>query len=959
MLTLYMHLQIKEEQASTLKAMTDTRLKCGSDVKAQDKVVQDSMKLRNDNADLIKDQNSKLVKDWNAYVAMWAAELVSIKAIEGVQGTRMSESTKIAGEVDERNKAIDVMVKAAFLVCERFVKYKNTLQCREIKSQPDVPEPPWVDTKASDKSKVETALTHTLPSGASADEAPIWLKKWTSRLNNDKDKVGKSDPEGLLVDKASRDQANAQHAVQNITEKHQDSKIHDKRSAELKKNDRANKVHSDKAKRNLRGELAEAQGSTTSTVEAVSSNVETVSQIFGSLPIVLPNEEETLYQLGEGGETVVELGDDASTGGMTSAEMEAHAKITQMVKTAELKPEYSLPITELLVSLKEGATKQKKYKSKSIVGVLLGILKAMRAEQEEAVSEHTKKLNLWYHSLDDMVSNIILPERDQEKAYLQNMLDYRAKIAEKQQESETTRKSQDKAWEARTSFENSCKAAEVVYADEEALRVDDLENIRKLKSLLRGLYDKKMPKKCPKFGGQICSGHSKGWCIYDQETTGDKQSCSCNEAFYGDACQYKKCPGFASTLYGAKSPGSCSDRGSCDPSDGTCHCENAFYHGPKNACDYKHAPKSKNGKIDNKCTEGRGVLDKVRGTCKCDFKYFGPGCEEKKCPNSNGVLYPGISGNACNGHGACNTVTGECACADPFFSGDKKSCELENCYQKCKSPRGTCDVTQGKCNCVGNNFGSFCQWKACPFHQEKSCNGHGTCMRNTGSCICKIPYSGPTCEQTSRCKSQNLHNDKMNWWTAWDKPGWLLCPTGQLLYKLDRSSCATLPDPKNDPMKASSTGGALSCIESGGCASPCEKAVPNEYNFQIRHCYHDLKWYNEFDHKGYAGCQSDYFVAGLYRSCESLYCLNMVKCCSLMGEQPSDQSFLMPYGATKQARWYGCGFEEWGSNFNGKTEQQMTGTVPEGTFITGFRRGAGHTLQDIEAASYCKLVRGY
>ena len=160
-------------------------------------------------------------------------------------------------------------------------------------------------------------------------------------------------------------------------------------------------------------------------------------------------------------------------------------------------------------------------------------------------------------------------------------------------------------------------------------------------------------------------------------------------------------------------------------------------------------------------------------------------------------------------------------------------------------------------------------------------------------------------------------------------------------------------------MKASSTGGALSCIESGGCASPCEKAVPNEYNFQIRHCYHDLKWYNEFDHKGYAGCQSDYFVAGLYRSCESLYCLNMVKCCSLMGEQPSDQSFLMPYGATKQARWYGCGFEEWGSNFNGKTEQQMTGTVPEGTFITGFRRGAGHTLQDIEAASYCKLVRGY
>merc|ERR1712057_83553 len=85
----------------------------------------------------------------------------------------------------------------------------------------------------------------------------------------------------------------------------------------------------------------------------------------------------------------------------------------------------------------------------------------------------------------------------------------------------------------------------------------------------------------------------------------------------------------------------------------------------------------------------------------------------------------------------------------------------------------------------------------------------------------------------------------------------MVCPKGQLMYQLKRSNCQ-----------------ALSCIESGGCEA--EKHV-----FQLRHCYHDLRWYTSFDKAGWSKCLPDYYVAGLFRSCESLYCLNMAKCCSL------------------------------------------------------------------------------
>ena len=45
-----------------------------------------------------------------------------------LQSQRAEASEAIRARVDERNKAIDVLVKATFMVCERFNRYKNTEQ---------------------------------------------------------------------------------------------------------------------------------------------------------------------------------------------------------------------------------------------------------------------------------------------------------------------------------------------------------------------------------------------------------------------------------------------------------------------------------------------------------------------------------------------------------------------------------------------------------------------------------------------------------------------------------------------------------------------------------------------------------------------------------------------------------------------------------------------------------------
>merc|ERR1711998_241832 len=106
-----------------------------------------------------------------------------------MQTQRTEESDVIRVEVDERNKAIDVLVKALFLVCERFNRFKNTDLCMQIKSQPDIEEPDRYETKELAEAKAETKETHTGKSGVAFIEA------WKKQMEKDQKLEGEICPE--------------------------------------------------------------------------------------------------------------------------------------------------------------------------------------------------------------------------------------------------------------------------------------------------------------------------------------------------------------------------------------------------------------------------------------------------------------------------------------------------------------------------------------------------------------------------------------------------------------------------------------------------------------------------------------------------------------------------------------------------------------------------------------------
>jgi len=620
--------------------------------------------------------------------------------------------------------------------------------------------------------------------------------------------------------------------------------------------------------------------------------------------------------------------EDTSTS-LSATEEQACKDLAIMTHKAGLPRKYAAPLNELTLSLKAGETKR----SKSIVTILLEVLKETREEQNHEKTLHTSNLNEMYRQSWDYMEILIRLANAQ--SFDQKKIESnRVRILRKLSDSEVMRVDSNKAIGTRTNEEDSCAKANEEFGIREQLRVEDLENLAKLKSLLRALYEKKKPTACAKFNRILCTSKNRGWCVFDKRS-GNDQRCSCNVGFYGKACEFRMCPGLAKNFYKAEDVGGCSNRGNCDPVKGLCICGKEYYNGPKHACDYKHAPASLNGQIDNLCSN-RGTVDRIRGICNCKRGFWGPGCEQEECPNSNGVEYPLVSGNACNGRGACDPGGGGCTCKPPYWG---RSCEYEGCPEDCRG-RGKCNMVTGKCSCNKGFFGPACEFHVCPNANPRpvsQCTGCGNCDRNNGRCVCAVGCSGEKCEKTTRCTAANLNSDKMNWWTVWDKPGWLVCPKGQLLYQLERSKCTTF---KLKGQEETSGGGALSCVESGGCAAGCEGS---DHVFQLRHCYHDLRWYNSFDVAGWSQCLPDYYVAGLFRSCESLYCLNMAKCCSL-----------------KQARWVLCGKTRWGANFNGASKGARVGKISSShSFITGFRRSSGHTLENIEEVSHCGFVRGY
>merc|ERR1719506_686669 len=915
--------EIKAEQKQALSEITAKKNEAQAEIDAESATIDNAIKVKKENAQANKESHGKILecrRMWYESRAMESGPGGIHEALVKMQADREEASQIIRGEVGERNKAIDVLIKALFLVCERFNRFKHTPLCMSIKSQPDVEEPDRYETKEPDEAEEETKITHKA-------DTPFDVA-WKEQKEKDMKLEGAVCPENP-DNCPAEDEAKGDMAI--TAGKTFDSTFYD----DCKQDTVASCAGKCNEEDNCNAFLFVKNGTSCKLTETAPADADQTDDDCCEIGIK-PEQEDAEV---EDDETLLELDEQSSD--KTDAQADI-AQLHKLTHTSHLPQRYAVPLAELAEATGEGVSAKKR---KNIVQIIIQVIDETRLEQATAKSTHQDKLDAWYdeswvkkQSLDD--------QRDQQNTQWAEWQQQRANIEARILATEELRKTMDASLESRRLIEDRIEEDLRVYGIDESLREEDLENLVKLRSLLRALYDSTKPQGCPRTAGVLCTDKIAGWCVFSEPAPSKKQRCSCNVGFYGDACQYKMCPGNGDVLYKHDAEGVCSNRGTgqvggkgCDNSVGQCHCDTDYYHGPANKCEYRHAPPSKyeadgpdylmgTGTIDDRCSD-RGTVDKKRGICHCSGQptpFWGTppnavqlngACETRKCPNSNGINYAFVSGNACNGHGACVPESGKCVCEEPYFGN---SCENTNCPNDC-SGKGVCNINTGKCACHSSPIkysGPSCEFMDCP----AGCNQpNGECNRNDGKCICKMGYTGEECQLSSRCTASSLNTPEANWWTIWDKPGWIACPQGQLMYALKRGLC-----------------NALSCIDTGSCAAGCQG---DSYIYQIRHCYHDLGWYNSFDRAGWSKCLPDYYVSGLYRSCESLYCLQMAKCCSL-----------------KEARWAKCGKSIWGNAFNNIGWARL-GDAGSHAFITGFERGKVHTINSIDSASYCGFVRGY
>lgn len=182
--------------------------------------------------------------------------------------------------------------------------------------------------------------------------------------------------------------------------------------------------------------------------------------------------------------------------------------------------------------------------------------------------------------------------------------------------------------------------------------------------------------------------------------------------------------------------------------------------------------------------------------------------------------------------------------------------------------------------------------------------------------MCKAGFTGDMCLAATACEPQIA-----DWWTSFDKKGWSTCPVGTLLTGIYRSEC-----------------NALACIEMGKCERPCEGTDPIEDENLINLCYH-ASWHDTMDKQGWSRCDRGYFIAGLYRAqCDSLYCLQLAKCCQIKG-----------------GNWGMCTEADWSETF--KAGVKGWSSAPRDHFVTGFYRMATHALDSITKGSACTFTR--
>lgn len=222
------------------------------------------------------------------------------------------------------------------------------------------------------------------------------------------------------------------------------------------------------------------------------------------------------------------------------------------------------------------------------------------------------------------------------------------------------------------------------------------------------------------------------------------------------------------------------------------------------------------------------------------------------------------------------------------------------------SGHGTCDHTAGQCQCVAPFTGPACETITCP----ADCSGNGACDQLTGLCTCDPGFVGKSCLASTTCEAV-----EMDWWTSMDTEGWSTCPRNTYITALYHRDCT-----------------ALACVEMAKCEKACAGGTPRLPNDAPEICYH-AAWHDAMDQQGWARCAHGFFLAGLYRSkCDSLYCLELAKCCSIKG-----------------GSWGSCQETDWAGTF----QTEGWSTAPSDHFLTGLYRSKEDNLNGIQHISAC------
>lgn len=256
--------------------------------------------------------------------------------------------------------------------------------------------------------------------------------------------------------------------------------------------------------------------------------------------------------------------------------------------------------------------------------------------------------------------------------------------------------------------------------------------------------------------------------------------------------------------------------------------------------------------------------------------------------------------------------------------------------EECGVGLGKCDVTTGKCECAtGTSCGIVGRDANCPgaciYNKcQSNCQGENTdggngefgkCDRYSGYCMCSPDkvLNGPDCEYPIR-----LENKKMMWGDSFDRWGWSICAQGYLMYGIQADKQGTKD--------------ALFNIQAGLCGKPGENNMLIDRAVEAHRCYHE-NWWKKFDTRGGKFCRRNYFLAGLFRShCNSLYCIEMAKCCNV-----------------KRSIWTDCAWTNkagWNDRADGTMEVERRNTHDD-AFAVGFFRTAQHTLTGLTYIRQC------